>query len=223
MKGEKTPSQKWMEALMPTRLTHATKSVAWAISNRCYGLKDESNPSYLLIAKEAGVSAKNIRLHIKELEDAGWLEINQKTNSINRPYNIYTLTYPQIEESHDETPQITALTPQITASTPQFTALTPQETGGISNKEAREEVMEEAREEVKDNQEEEQALDALSLDELVKKTSCVRDDFPLDALQPFTLIGNSARDEHKEKSWLEKSHDRQAQINAEILAEMEDR
>lgn len=64
-----------------------------------------------------------------------------------------------------------------------------------------------------------------SEEQIVKEMDCRRATFPLDALVPFTLTTN-ARDEHKEKqnypeppSGLQKHFDRQARINAEILAE----
>lgn len=94
----KTPSQEWMERLMPTGLTHATKSVAWVLGNRAYGKKMECHPSHERIAMESGVSKKNVKRHLRELEDAGWLEIKQRFNDLGRPFNYYTLRYPQHAE-----------------------------------------------------------------------------------------------------------------------------
>ena len=152
MNEDKLPKQLWMEALMKTKLTHATKSVAWVISNRAYGQKTESNPSNDLIAEEAGVSRKNVWKHINELEEAGWVVITKKQNSIQRDYNNYKMTTPQItapqitapqEAVEEAQPQDAVEAPQTTETQPQITETQPQETGGISNKEVIEEVSEE--------------------------------------------------------------------------------
>lgn len=142
MNEDKLPKQLWMEALMKTKLTHATKSVAWAISNRAYGQKTESNPSYELIAEEAGVSRKNVGRHIKELEEAGWVVIIKKQNSIQRDYNNYKMTTPQIAVEEAQ-PQIAVDAPQVTETQPQIAATQPQDEGGISKEEVIEEVSEE--------------------------------------------------------------------------------
>lgn len=171
MKENKLPKQLWMEGLMRTSLTHATKSVAWVIANRSYGHKTESNPSFDTIADEAGVHRKNVWRHIKELQEAGWIVKTQKLNHLQRPYNCYKMTTPQI--SVDEAQQQTAEQqdaphqPQDAPTERTYAFAQPQDEGGISNKEVIEEVSEEVikTEEVKGIDEEVASLlDSEALD-----------------------------------------------------------
>ncbi len=143
-----------------------------------------------------GVSRSTFYRTMPILVDAGWFYLDKQRN-----YRVRLLSHDETE-SHDET------------------QVSHDETNKSHEDNPFSEVSYLVKEE-EESQEEDQAQETLSLDELVRQTSSVRDDFSLDDLQPFTLISKPARVGHKEKDWMERAQDRQAQINAEILAEME--
>lgn len=219
------PAQRWMFEVWEQPLSkvgNASKVVAGVIAACAWGGKDSANPGYRAIAEATGQSSKTISKAVKQLEAAG-LVVVEKKKSPAGVYNSYRLTFPVgTEDLLSLQGQKDLLSLQGEVAFPVGTGCFPHEEGLLYTgkaeaiKEAQSEALTEAlTEEVKEKDEQ----PSLPLDELVKQTSSVRSDFPLEPLQPFTLISKPARDEQSQKTWTEKSHARQAQINAEVLAE----
>ena len=137
-----------------------------------------------------------------------------------------------LEESHDETNVSPTETPQEDLLSLQGEVAFPVETGcfpyedGLLYTGKAEAIKETPKEELMEaTNEDEESQEKEGVFPFDPKLITFSYFLPLDELQPSSLISKPARDEHKEmpsytgQEWMEKAQDRQAQINAEILAE----
>ena len=177
-------------------------------------------PNQEQIAEAMGrQTKKNLERSRKQAEECGHVVVGHKVTASGKSNN-YTLrlTNPLGEGKSKE---VQATNPQKVTTNPLGEATNPHR--GPRNSSTNTTTNSSKTQEVK-----EKSDAPLSLDKLVKETSCVRSDFPLDPLVPFTWTSSlttTARVEptktpsYPGQPWMERAQARQAQINAEVLAE----
>jgi hypothetical protein len=85
--------QEWLEAVMASDLSPATKVYAWGVYQHMYGNKTDAWPGAKAIGAATRLDDSKYYLYNQALEDAGFLEVTPRRGRSNE----YLLTYPPPE------------------------------------------------------------------------------------------------------------------------------
>jgi hypothetical protein len=95
--------QDWIEAVMASDLTPATKVYAFGIYKHMYGVKDNSYPGAKAITEATGLNDSQFYKYNQALQQAGFLEVTSgkgKGKGHSNATNVYRLTEPTSTEGN---------------------------------------------------------------------------------------------------------------------------
>lgn len=75
--------QGWIDAVMATGLSPATKVYAWGIFKHMYGAKDDSFPGAKALREVTGLNDGHFYKYNKALKDAGFIEVTSRRGTSN--------------------------------------------------------------------------------------------------------------------------------------------
>ena len=200
------PAQRWMFEVWEQPLSNvgnATKVVAGVIAACAWGDSDYAHPSYRSIAEATGQSSKTISKAVKQLEQAGLVVVEKKKSKAGT-YNYYRLTFPMgTNDLLSLRGQEDLLSLQGEVAFPMETPCFPYEDDLLYTGKA-EALIEASKETI--------------METTTNDVGWIEEN-AIEGIQHLFPLDSEASVARVERSWLEKAHQRQQEINAEF-AEM---